>query len=145
MVPVFVGAVERRRSEFLAARRADKFQSTSTGCKPFSFSGFEKIVQQLRKKIAGLPSHFTLDACRHGGMTELEEAGLTEGQGRALSGHKTAQAYQGYAKETFDRALSATRRRHAHRVVNETATDVRNEGQNGVRNETTEQQAANAK
>ena len=32
-------------------------------------------------------------------MTELEEAALTEGQGRALSGHKTAQAYRGYAKE----------------------------------------------
>ena len=57
---------------------------------------------------------FTLDACRHGGMTELEEAELTEGQGRALSGHKTAQAYRGYAKETMKRALAATRKRHAH-------------------------------
>jgi hypothetical protein len=57
---------------------------------------------------------FTLDACRHGGMTELEEAELTDGQGRALSGHKTAQAYRGYAKETMDRALAATRKRHAH-------------------------------
>jgi hypothetical protein len=47
------------------------------------YSGFEKIVQQLRKEIE-LPSHFTLDACRHEGMTELEEAALTEGQGRAL-------------------------------------------------------------
>ncbi|MCC6780664.1 MAG: hypothetical protein IT537_29160 [Hyphomicrobiales bacterium] len=52
---------------------------------------------------------FTLDACRHGGMTELEEAELTDGQGRALSGHKTAQAYRGYAKETMRRALAATR------------------------------------
>jgi hypothetical protein len=84
--------------------------------KPFSCSGFEKIVQQMRDAIGGLPSYFTLDACRHGGMTELEEAALTEGQGRALSGHKTAQAYRGYAKETFDRALAATRKRHAHRV-----------------------------
>jgi hypothetical protein len=47
-------------------------------------------------------------------MTELEEAELTEGQGRALSGHKTAQAYRGYAKETMLRALAATRKRHAH-------------------------------
>ena len=86
--------------------------------KPYSYSGFEKLVQNLRKAI-GLPSsHFTLDACRHGGMTELEEAALTEGQGRALSGHKTAQAYRGYAKETFHRALSATRKRHAHRLAN---------------------------
>ena len=107
-------------------------------CKPYVYSGFQKIIQQLRKEI-GLPPHFTLDACRHGGMTELEEAALTEGQGRALSGHKTAQAYRGYAKETFDRALSATRKRHAHRLANETATNVRNEGQIGVRNDDKEQ------
>src|SRR5712672_257110 len=81
--------------------------------KPFSFSGMQKIVQRMRKEI-GLPQEFTLDACRHGGMTELEEAELTEGQGRALSGHKTAQSYRGYAKETMQRALAATRKRHAH-------------------------------
>jgi len=112
--------------------------------KPFSYSGFEKIVQQMRKAI-GLPSHFTLDACRHGGMTELEEAALTEGQGRALSGHKTAQAYRGYAKETFDRALSATRKRHAHRLANEPATNVRNEGQISVRNEILQPKMSDAK
>jgi hypothetical protein len=74
-------------------------------------------VQQLRKKIDGVSELFTLDACRHGGMTELEEAELTEGQGRALSGHKTAQAYRGYAKETMQRALAATRKRHAHLIA----------------------------
>jgi hypothetical protein len=113
--------------------------------KPYSYSGFEKIVQQLRKTIVGLPIYFTLDACRHGGMTELEEAELTEGQGRALSGHKTAQAYRGYAKETLERALSATRKRHAHRLANETATNVRNEGQNSVRNGVAEQKATETK
>jgi hypothetical protein len=112
--------------------------------KPYSYSGFEKIVQQLRKKI-GLPPHFTLDACRHGGMTELEEAELTEGQGRALSGHKTAQAYRGYAKEAFERALSATCKRHAHRLAKEPATSVRNEGQNCVRNEGLEPKVSDAK
>ena len=113
--------------------------------KPYSYSGFEKIVQQLRKKIGGLPSYFTLDACRHGGMTELEEAALTEGQGRALAGHKTAQAYRGYAKETFDRALSATRKRHAHRLANEPATNVRNEGRISIRNENLEPKVSDAK
>jgi hypothetical protein len=112
--------------------------------KPFSYSGFEKIVQQLRKKIEGVPSYFTLDACRHGGMTELEEAALTEGQGRALSGHKTAQAYRGYAKETFDRALSATRKRHAHRLANTQSTSVQNEGQITVQNGAKEQKASDA-
>lgn len=113
--------------------------------KPYSYSGFEKIVQQMRAAIGDLPSYFTLDACRHGGMTELEEAALTEGQGRALSGHKTAQAYRGYAKETFDRALAATRKRHAHRVANIDRTSIQNEGQNDVQNEVLEPKETNAK
>jgi hypothetical protein len=113
--------------------------------KLYSHSGFEKIIQQLRKKIEGVPSYFTPDACRHGGMTELEEAALTEGQGRALSGHKTAQSYRGYAKETFDRALSATRKRHAHRVTNKPATNVQNGAQIDVQNEGEEQNASDAK
>jgi hypothetical protein len=82
--------------------------------KVWSYPGMEKVVQQMRKRIDGVSKLFTLDACRHGGMTELEEAELTDGQGRALSGHKTAQAYRGYAKETMMRALAATRKRHAH-------------------------------
>lgn len=54
---------------------------------------------------------FTLDKARHGGMTELEEKGLTEGQGRVLSKHRTATAYRGYAKETELRVLEATKKR----------------------------------
>jgi len=113
--------------------------------KPYSYSGFVKIIQHLRKTIDGLPAHFTLDACRHGGMTELEEAALTEGQGMALSGHQTAESYRRYPKETFERALAATRKRHAHRVANETATNVRNDGQNSGRNGDKEHNATDAK
>ncbi|MHC2241053.1 hypothetical protein [Bradyrhizobium elkanii] len=72
-------------------------------------------VRKLRE-LLGLPDTFTLDACRHGGMTELEEAELTDGQGRALSGHKS-KAYEGYAKRTEKRALAATRKRYAHRAA----------------------------
>ena len=60
--------------------------------KLYSESGMAKLVRRLRNDT-GLPSTFTLDACRHGGMTELEEAELTDGQGRALShtrGHYSA-------------------------------------------------------
>jgi hypothetical protein len=88
--------------------------------KPFSFSGMQKIVQRMRKVI-GLPAEFTLDACRHGGMTELEEAELTDGQGRALSAHRTRESYAGYAKRTAPRILSATRKRHAHWLANAAA------------------------
>jgi hypothetical protein len=64
-------------------------------------------------RCAGLSKTFTLNACRHGGMTELEEAGLIDGQGRALSAHRS-KAYEGYAKRTLKRALGATRRQRAH-------------------------------
>ena len=64
----------------------------------------QKIVHTMRDKLR-LPSTFTLDSCRHGGMTELEEAELTDGQGRALSAHKSQQAYEGYARRTMERAF----------------------------------------
>ena len=80
---------------------------------PYTAMQMSKIVRKLRDQL-GLPSNFTLDACRHGGMTELEEAELTDGQGRALSGHRTQRAYEGYAKRTLERALPATRKRYAH-------------------------------
>ena len=73
-------------------------------------------------------------------MTELEEAELTNGQGRALSTHKTQKAYEGYAKRTSKRMLSATRKRYAHQlaneqVENETSTDVPNGAPKRVQNE----------
>ena len=116
-------------------------REAENGTKPFAFVTMEHKVQRMRKKLE-LPAYFTLDACRHGGMTELEEAELTDGQGRALSTHKTQQSYEGYAKRTAKRMLSATRKRHAHRLaeagVNETETSVRNDGVEGVRNGTPE-------
>jgi hypothetical protein len=54
-------------------------------------------------------------------MTELEEAELTDGQGRALSAHRS-KAYEGYAKRTFERALAATRKRYAHLVASGNAS-----------------------
>ena len=112
--------------------------------KPFSFSGMQKIVHTMRETL-GLPATFTLDACRHGGMTELEEAELTDGQGRALSAHKSQQAYEGYAKRTMERALSATRKRHAHRLANAAGTNIQNDPQNDVQNSDTEKNKGAAK
>jgi hypothetical protein len=102
--------------------------------KPYSFSGMQKIVQRMRKEI-GLPIEFTLDACRHGGMTELEEAELTEGQGRALSAHRTRESYAGYAKRTAPRILAATRKRRAHVLANQTQTEFQNEQPTEFQNE----------
>ena len=102
--------------------------------KPFSFSGMQKIVQRMRKELA-LPTYFTLDACRHGGLTELEEAGLTDGQGRALSAHRTQESYEGYAKRNLPRALSAARKRYAHVLANASETKRQNEAVAGRQNE----------
>jgi hypothetical protein len=55
---------------------------------PYGPKETAKIVCRVRESL-GLPETFTLDACRHGGMTELEGAELTDGQGRALSRHRT--------------------------------------------------------
>jgi hypothetical protein len=114
--------------------RKDKDSTDGAKAKPWRYSSLNHVVARLRKKLE-LPDYFTLDACRHGGMTELEEAELTDGQGRALSTHKTQQSYEGYAKRTAKRMLSATRKRHAHRIANETATSIQNEQLAGVQNE----------
>jgi len=106
----------------------------------YSASGMAKLVRRIRD-AAKLPATFTLDACRHGGMTELEEAELTDGQGRALSAHKS-RAYEGYAKRTMEGALAATRKRHAHRLAidpNASGTEFRNEGSGRFRNAQEEQ------
>ncbi|QRY69223.1 hypothetical protein JVX98_13460 [Ensifer sp. PDNC004] len=73
-----------------------------------------EMADLLRKEKKLDAPAFSLDMCRHGGMTELEESGLTEGQGRVLSKHKTAAAYRGYAKETEKRVLEATKKRFGH-------------------------------
>jgi hypothetical protein len=78
-------------------------------------------------------------------MTELEEAELTDGQGRALSAHRSQQAYEGYAKRTLERALSATRKRHAHRLANVAGTSVQNDPGNGVQNDNDKNESGSAK
>lgn len=74
-------------------------------------------------------------------MTELEEMELTDGQGRALSRHRTQRAYEGYAKRSIERALPAVRKRRAHALVNAalanaSSTSVQNDPQPVVQNET---------
>ena len=78
-------------------------------------------------------------------MTELEEAELTDGKGRALSAHRTQQAYAGYAKRTMERALSATRKRHAHLLANTAGTSIQNGQRNAIQNEKQRREKTNEK
>jgi IS5 family transposase len=78
----------------------------------YSFSYAKRIAREARRK-AGLFEHVTMTACRHGGMTELGDAALTEAQTMALSGHKTPEAARLYAKRTNAQRVTAARRRRA--------------------------------
>jgi hypothetical protein len=135
-VDIISHVAEKSRLYILHETRDKTEPGKPKPAKLYSESGMAKLVRRLRDE-AGLPTTFTLDACRHGGMTELEEAELTDGQGRALSAHKS-RAYEGYAKRTMDRALAATRKRHAHRIAassNAQGTEFRNEGVSEFRND----------
>jgi hypothetical protein len=131
-----LAALPRRGVAMILKQRADRTTE------PYTAMQMGKLVRKLRKRL-GLPSTFTLDACRHGGMTELEEAELTDGQGRALSGHRTQRAYQGYAKRTLARALPGTRKRYAHALAaNVSGSSIQNAAGFAVQNELRNDDAA---
>jgi hypothetical protein len=70
-------------------------------------------------------------------MTDLEEAELTDGQGRALSGHRAQTACAGYAKRMLARALPAARKRvRPHDRNGECCGNGRSDvARNGVQND----------
>lgn len=80
--------------------------------RPYSFSYAKRIVREARR-AADLPEHVTMTACRHGGMTELGDAELTEQGVMSLSGHRTPDAARGYVKKTDAQRLAAVRKRRA--------------------------------
>jgi integrase len=71
----------------------------------------QRVVAKIRKAAAGLPSEITFTSFRHGGHTDAADAGLTDAQIRALSGHRTAAMISVYAKQTTDQRLAGARMR----------------------------------
>ena len=65
------------------------------------------------RATAGLGDPVTLAACRHGGLTELGDAELTEQGVMALSGHRTPDAVRLYVKRTEAQRAAGARRRRA--------------------------------
>jgi hypothetical protein len=70
----------------------------------------QRIVAQIRD-AAGLPRELTFTSFRHGGHTDAANAGLTDAQIRALSGHRTAAMISVYAKNTKDQRIAGARKR----------------------------------
>ncbi|PPD07081.1 MAG: hypothetical protein CTY28_11355 [Hyphomicrobium sp.] len=80
--------------------------------RPFKLRDARAKIRKAAMK-ANLPADLTLAACRHGGLTELGNAELTEQGVMALSGHKTPQAARLYVKRTETQRATAARRRRA--------------------------------
>jgi hypothetical protein len=78
--------------------------------RPYSDEYAQRKVREARVR-AGLGDHVTLDACRHGGLTELGDAGATEFEGMAASMHKTPQALRLYVKRSEAQRVTAARKR----------------------------------
>jgi hypothetical protein len=57
----------------------------------YEFGHARHLVQKARKD-AKLGVHITMDACRHGGMTELGNAEASEQEIMSASGHRSAVA-----------------------------------------------------
>lgn len=93
--------------------------------RPFKLRDARARVRKAALK-AGLPADLTLAACRHGGMTELGDADLTEQGIMSLSGHKTPEASRIYVKRTEAQRLAAARRRRAYVESERTGTKSQN-------------------
>jgi hypothetical protein len=78
--------------------------------RPYSSEYAQRKVREARDR-AGLGQHVTMDACRHGGLTELGDAGATEFEGMAASMHKSPQSLRLYVKRSETQRISAARKR----------------------------------
>lgn len=65
---------------------------------------------------ADLPKDFLFRALRHGGLTELADAGATDQELMTHSGHRARQTLTVYTRQTGDQALNAARKRRAWRT-----------------------------
>lgn len=101
----------------------------SEPARPFTIRYARDRVREAARE-AKLPEDLTLGACRHGGLTELGDAELTEQGVMALSGHKTPQAARLYIKRTEEQRMTAARRRRAWIESRENREQGSDESQN---------------
>jgi hypothetical protein len=97
--------------------------------RPFKMRDARARVRKAAED-AKLQPDLTLAACRHGGLTELGNAELTEQGVMALSGHKTPQAARLYVKRTETQRITAARRRRAWIESKRNSEQVEAESQN---------------
>lgn len=77
---------------------------------PYKEDHFRHLFRRIAD-AAGLPKDFKFMALRHGGLTELGDAGATDQEMMALSGHKTRDMLRLYSKKSTFQAANAARKR----------------------------------
>ncbi len=102
-----------KRGTLLVMR--DQIDIRSKTYLPYSEHLVRKHFRKIRE-AAVLPDSFTFMSLRHGGLTELGEAGATDSEMMAISGHKTRGILTVYSKQTPQQAANAARKRRAWRT-----------------------------
>jgi hypothetical protein len=92
---------------------------------------YARQIVRAARRAAGLAEHVTLDACRHGGLTEIGDSDLSETDEMSLSGHRTPEAKRRYIKRTEAQRLRAARRRRAW-VEEQKGAECQNEPRKAV-------------
>jgi hypothetical protein len=77
-------------------------------------------------RAAAIHPAITFTSFRHGGLTELGDADLTDAQIRAVSRHKSPKVLTRYVKRTEKQIVEATKKRRAVRPA--PLRDVKREG-----------------
>jgi hypothetical protein len=85
---------------------------------PWQLDYFRHRVAEIRQ-AAGIDPDVKFMGLRHGGNVEGAEAGLTDAQLRALSGHRTTAALLRYAQATEKQRLAGARKRRDARTKRE--------------------------
>ena len=102
---------ERRGTLIVMRDRPDRKRKVHL---PWKEDYFRHVVAEIRE-AAGIDPEVKFMGLRHGGNTEGADAGLTDAQLRALSGHKSA-ALLRYAQETKKQRVEGARMRRDART-----------------------------
>ena len=89
---------------------------------PYQESWFQHLARKIMNK-AGLPDGLSFTSFRHGGMTELGDAELTDQEMMALSAHKQRGMLTVYSKRTEKQRRTAARKRLAARTNRENLSE----------------------
>ncbi len=112
-------ATPRRGSLIVMRDKPDRHRKVHL---PWQVDYFRHRVAEIRA-VAGIDAAVKFMGLRHGGNTEGADAGLTDAQLRALSGHLTPSMVLTYARGTMKQRQTGARKRLAARTKGENLSE----------------------